>query len=175
MTPALASRSHDALATTFEQHHRHLVAVAGRRSWVDGDDAVQDVMVDMIARPGQHDPERGPLVGLLVTKARSRVIDLTRSESARTRRQERWHEDEPTGPDPLASAMQHDVSARLRRALAALPEREREPLVLAYYGDHSYRDVAEMTGVPEGTVKSRIRSGLKRMRSELQETGMGAN
>jgi RNA polymerase sigma-70 factor (ECF subfamily) len=60
--------------------------------------------------------------------------------------------------------MARTTAAQVRDALAALPENERAAVKLAYFGGHSYREVAEMLGEPEGTVKSRIRSGLSRLR-----------
>jgi RNA polymerase sigma-70 factor (ECF subfamily) len=65
------------------------------------------------------------------------------------------------------------VSDHIKTALAALPEEERRAIELAYFGGHSYRQVAVMLEAPEGTVKSRIRSGLKRLRSGLATAGIG--
>jgi RNA polymerase sigma-70 factor (ECF subfamily) len=57
--------------------------------------------------------------------------------------------------------------------VADLPEDQRQAIALAYFGGHTYREVAQMLGVPEGTVKSRIRNGLTRLRSSLIEAGVG--
>jgi RNA polymerase sigma-70 factor (ECF subfamily) len=65
------------------------------------------------------------------------------------------------------------VANHLREALDTLTETEREAIELAYYGGHSYREVATILGQPEGTVKSRIRSGLKRMRDRLVAADIG--
>ena len=65
------------------------------------------------------------------------------------------------------------VADRVKIALRALPDGEREAILLAYFGGHTYREVADLLDTPEGTVKSRIRSGLKRMRGELLGAGIG--
>ena len=64
------------------------------------------------------------------------------------------------------------TAERVRTAMGRLPEPERRAIQLAYFGGHTYRDVAEMLNEPEGTVKSRIRSGLKRLRAELVAAGI---
>jgi RNA polymerase sigma-70 factor (ECF subfamily) len=65
------------------------------------------------------------------------------------------------------------VSDQIRQALETLPIEERRAIELAYFGGHSYRQVAVMLEEPEGTVKSRIRSGLKRLRAGLATAGIG--
>ena len=64
------------------------------------------------------------------------------------------------------------VAEHVHTAITKLPAVEREAIALAYLGGHTYREVATMLDQPEGTVKSRIRAGLKRMRAELAESGM---
>ena len=65
------------------------------------------------------------------------------------------------------------VAEQVRAALDSLPPGEREAIASAYFGGHTYREVAEVLNEPEGTVKSRIRAGLKRMRTELVGAGLG--
>jgi RNA polymerase sigma-70 factor (ECF subfamily) len=64
------------------------------------------------------------------------------------------------------------VAEQVKEALAALPDELRQPIELAYFGGHTYRVVAEMLDEPEGTIKSRIRSGLGRLRVSLAERGV---
>jgi RNA polymerase sigma-70 factor (ECF subfamily) len=66
------------------------------------------------------------------------------------------------------------VADRVREAVLTLPEDERRAIELAYFGGRTYREVAALLGAPEGTVKSRIRSGLKRLRASLVDTTVGA-
>jgi RNA polymerase sigma-70 factor (ECF subfamily) len=66
------------------------------------------------------------------------------------------------------------TSNEVRNALSQLPEAERSAIVLAYYGGHSYREVASVLGAPEGTIKSRIRSGLSKLSSLLDDEGLEA-
>ena len=65
------------------------------------------------------------------------------------------------------------VGEKVQAALETLPEGERQAIALAYFGGHTYREVAELLEQPEGTVKSRIRSGLQRLRTELVGAGLG--
>src|SRR5205085_6237177 len=123
--------------------------------------------------PERFDAARGSLRSFLLTQAHSRAVDIARSDSSRRRREE-------TDNARTAHAgydLEHEVwdiamAEQVQGAMSALPIDERQAIELAYFGGHSYRDVAKILDQPEGTVKSRIRSGLRRLRVELQAAGI---
>jgi RNA polymerase sigma-70 factor, ECF subfamily len=159
----------------FTDHRPRLAAVATRQSHgqAEGEDVVQDIFAVLCAHPERFDPTRGPLVPLLFTQARRRAVDVSRSERSRRRREERRHE-LGRHPDSERTAVDRVIADRLRAALARLPHPQREAIVLTYFGNHSYRDVARIADVPEGTVKSRIGKGLRRLRDDLASDGLTA-
>ncbi len=129
------------------------------------EDCAQDVMVTVWRKAHQFDPSRASVATWIFTIARNRRIDLLR----RDRRPE--PEDLPWGPEPEPDqaevvALQQD-SERLSAAIAALPDKQRLLIEKAYFGDLSHREIAEMTGLPLGTIKSRIRLALDRLRHAM--------
>jgi RNA polymerase sigma-70 factor, ECF subfamily len=165
------SRYHqEALA---EAYRRHAGAVYGlaRRLLTDdtlAEEVVQEVFLRLWNRPEQFDPGRGALRSFLLAQCHGRSVDLLRSDQARRRREDRDARRTAEGDyDVELKVWDLAVAERMRDALAALPEPERIAIELAYYGGHSYREVAELLREPEGTVKSRIRSGLRRLRPAL--------
>jgi RNA polymerase sigma-70 factor, ECF subfamily len=132
------------------------------------DDVVAEVFVGIWRSPEKFQPDRGSLLSFLRLTAKSRRIDLVRSETARVRR-ERFDasgsEPAPASDDELLAS---EATAQLHDALAQLPPQEREPIELAYFHGMTYRDVAAHLEIPEGTVKSRIRSGLRKLRLDDQ-------
>jgi RNA polymerase sigma-70 factor (ECF subfamily) len=170
------SRYHqDALA---EAYRRHAGAVFGlsRRLLADqtlAEEVVQEVFLRLWNSPEKFDPERGSLRSYLLAQCHGRSVDLLRSETSRKRREERdLRETAEGGYDVEHEVWDLAVAEHVQSAITKLPEAEREAIALAYLGGHTYREVASLLDQPEGTVKSRIRAGLKRMRSELADTGM---
>ena len=117
--------------------------------------------------PDRFDPDRGSLRTFLLTLAHRRAIDIVRSEQARFNREEKVRDD--VAPSIDEEVWSRTVSQEVREAVAALSEGEREAISLAYFGGLTYVEVAERLGLPEGTVKSRIRSGMKRLGTMLAE------
>jgi RNA polymerase sigma factor (sigma-70 family) len=171
----LVAGDHDALAELYRRYAGAVWAVARR---VCGDrtlaeDVTQTVFVDLWRRPHRFDQTRGALRPWLVAQAHARAVDVVRSEAARQRRQERDAQ-LAAAPEPDVEAAVHlaDLSDGVRRAVGALPAEERDAIVLAYFGGHSYRETAALLGAPEGTVKSRIRRGLNGLRRALEAEGV---
>jgi len=159
-----------------EAIHRHATRVASTvRRTVGGyyvDDVMQEVFLSLWRAPERFQPERGSLAAYLVTLTRGRAIDAVRSDRARQRRH-REHGSKPTPADTIEDVVVAAVSAaELKTALCALPMTERVPIELAFFGGDSYRQVAIKLGQPEGTVKSRIRSGLRRLEVLLRRAGV---
>lgn len=128
------------------------------------EDVVQEVFARLWSRPGSFDPERGCLRAYLRTVARGRSIDLLRSEVNRRARQDRVS----CSPSPRADIASAVVeSEALTAALRRLPAHEREVVALAYLEDRTYREVADRLGIPEGTVKTRMRSAFSRLRETI--------
>ena len=166
----------DALAEVYRRHAGAVFALA-RRLLADrtlAEEIVQEVFLRLWNDPDRFDPDRGSLRSYLLAQCHGRSVDLIRSESSRRRREEK----ELTLAAEAGYDLEHEVwdmavADRVKATLKTLPEGEREAILLAYFGGHTYREVADLLGTPEGTVKSRIRSGLKKMRGELAGIGIG--
>ena len=132
-------------------------------------DITQEVFVRLWQRGERFDADRGSLKSYLQIDAHGRAIDLLRSRRASARRERLDHSKTSSthtaGTEELA--MTAMVSDTVRDAVLGLPEDQRTPIAMAFFGGHSYRDVATALNVPEGTVKSRIRLGMKRLQFAL--------
>lgn len=130
------------------------------------EECTQEVMATLWTKAHMFDPSRASVSTWIFTIARNRKIDALR----RMRRPE--PEDLPWGPE--AEPDQVDVmtlqqeSEKLARAIAELPEKQRELIEKAYFGDLSHSEIAEETGLPLGTIKSRIRLALDRLRHAMK-------
>lgn len=160
----------DALETVFRRYGGAVKSMALRvlRDETLAEDTVQEVFVKFWESPERYDADRGSLRTFLLTIAHRRAVDTVRSEQARFTREEKVPQDVPGSlEDEVWSRV---VSDQVRAAVASLSAGEREAIELAYFGHLSYIDVARRLGLPEGTVKSRIRSGMRRLGLALAET-----
>lgn len=166
----------DALAEVYRRHAGAAYALA-RRLLNDkelAEEILQEVFMRLWNVPERFDPERGSLRAYLLAQTHGRSVDLLRSETARRRREEREaRESTAFGADIERDVIDLTVSEKVKEVVAALPVDERRAIELAYFGGHTYRQVAVMLQAPEGTVKSRIRSGLRRLRDDLADAGVG--
>jgi RNA polymerase sigma-70 factor, ECF subfamily len=166
----------DALA---EAYRRHAGAVYGLARRVLGESAiaeevVQEVFLRLWNMPDKFDPGRGSLRSFLLAQAHGRAVDLLRADTSRRHREERDARQTAEGGYDI----EHEVwdlalADQVKQVMADLPQEERRAIELAYFGGRTYREVAIALGQPEGTVKSRIRTGLRRMRAGLSDVGIG--
>ena len=173
---AIARYREDALAEVYRRHAGAVFGLARRllRDKAAAEEVVQEVFVRLWNAPDRFDPERGSLRSYLLAQAHGRAVDLMRAEQSRRRREEREGRETARSRYDLEREVGDIIVAdHVREVLGALPDNERKPIELAYFRGHSYREVATILGEPEGTVKSRIRSGLKRMHSQLAVSGLG--
>jgi RNA polymerase sigma-70 factor (ECF subfamily) len=165
----LVAGEEGALAEIYDQYASFVYGLALR---VIGDaraaeDVAQDVFVSVWERPEAFDPERGSLRTWLGTLAHRRAVDHVRREEARRRRAIKDAARPATTPDVEEMAVALVTAERVRAALDTLPDAQRRAIQLAYFGGKTYRQVAEVLGIPEGTAKSRLRLGLRRIAESL--------
>jgi len=172
---AIARWRQDALAEAYRRHGGAVYSLARRvlAGRPGAEDVAQAVFTLLWDHPERFEPERGTLRSYLLTMAHRRAVDAVRLEERRRGREER---------DTVSAVAPYDlehkvwdlaVASHVREALARLADAEREVIELAYFSGYTYREVAALLGQPEGTVKSRIRSGLGRLREALADAGVG--
>jgi RNA polymerase sigma-70 factor (ECF subfamily) len=171
---SVARRDQQALAELYQRHSGSVFHVGLRVLSVRGlaEEVVQDIFTRLWQAPERFDPARGSLRSFLLAQGHNRAVDIVRSETARRRR-----EDSDSHAATAAYVLEDEavdaaVGREVRDAVETLSKAERDAISLAYFGGHSYREVASLLGVPVGTAKSRIRSGLARLRAALVDAGI---
>ena len=137
------------------------------------EDVAQEVYLQAWRTAGSFDERRGSGWTWLAMMARSRALDRIRAERSYGRALEHLEADPAAGadpnpgPDPDRETVMGSLRERARAALNALPEEQAHALRLAFFGGLSHREIAERTGIPLGTVKTRIRTALTKLREAL--------
>jgi RNA polymerase sigma-70 factor (ECF subfamily) len=175
LVEAILHSDEAALAEAYKRHAHASRALARRlaREPALAEEVVQEVFIRLWRQADRFEPSRGSLRSYLLAHTHGRALDVVRSEAARRRSEERDAQmQHAPAYDLEREVMERTTATQVRDALATLPDAEREAVELAYFQGHSYREVAELLGAPEGTVKSRIRSGLSRMRKAMQAANL---
>jgi len=165
-------------AALAEAYRRHAGSVYGlaKRLLLDhaqSEEIVQEVFLRLWNEPDRFDPDRGSLRSFLLAQTHGRAVDALRSNMARRRREDRdAFMAADAGYDLDREVWDMTLATQVRTALGDLQEGERAAIEMAYFGGLTYREVAQQLGEAEGTVKSRIRIGLKRLRNNLQADGV---
>jgi RNA polymerase sigma-70 factor, ECF subfamily len=168
---AAINRRDEAVMAEVVRRHRDPVLAFARRLVGDSsraEEIAQEVFLRLWERSATFDTTRGTLRAFLLAITHGRALDVVRSDVARRGREERDAVRTPVAEHAVESTVvARTVAEAVRAALSRLPDTERRAVELAYYEGHSYRTVARILGEPEGTTKTRIRSGLARLRAAL--------
>lgn len=165
-----------ALSQLYQRFGRPCYSLARRICADEGlaEDVVQEVFLTLWRDPSRFDPARGGFATWLLTLIHHKAVDAVRRESTLRRRMvaapeagEDWSPTPVPGADQ--AAMARVAAGQVRAALHRLPVEQRQVLALAYFGGHTQREIAVLTGVPLGTVKSRMFTAVQRLRSLLAD------
>jgi RNA polymerase sigma-70 factor (ECF subfamily) len=164
-----------ALAEIYRRHGGAVFGLARRviNNQTEAEDVTQEIFLRLWNQPERFDPARGTLRSFLLTQAHSRAVDVIRSlNSSRRREINDAARTASAGYDVHREAWDVLLSKGVLKALQELPVEERRAIELAYFEGHTYVQVAQILNEPEGTVKGRIRNGMRRMRGELSRQGI---
>jgi RNA polymerase sigma-70 factor (ECF subfamily) len=167
---AVAQGDEESLAAIYDRYRTILFGllfrILGNRA--EAEDILQEVFVQVWQRARDFDENRGKAFTWLVTLARSRAIDRLRSLGSRSRTIEAATKE---SADAVADAVEDAINSErgevVREALKELPEEQRAALLMAYFDGFSQSEIAERTNTPLGTVKTRMRTGMTKLREVL--------
>ncbi|WP_235001779.1 sigma-70 family RNA polymerase sigma factor [Arcanobacterium ihumii] len=135
--------------------------------YAQSEEVLQEVFLEVWQRASSFDPDRGSARAFLVTLARRRAIDRVRSSQAARNREERQLP-EPDYDQTLSEVEERIVASDVRAVLNEVGEPHKSTIELAFLTGYKYSEIAQMQGIPLGTVKTRIRDGLAKMRKLME-------
>lgn len=173
----IQQQDEQALGAMYERHARLLRTVISHvvNNDQDVDDLTQEVFLEFWNQAAHYDPAKGKVLGWIVTLARRRAIDRVRRRQAYSRAAERMRTE--VQPESMASeSVEEDVMASdageiLQRIVTHLPDAQRDAIQLAYYQGLSQRQIAAKTGIPLGTIKTRIELAVGKVRNAILALG----
>jgi RNA polymerase sigma factor (sigma-70 family) len=169
----IAAGDQNALATLYQRHGAACYRLARQitASVTLAEDAVQEAFVGLWRTPDSYQRGRGSVRSWLLGLTHHKAVDMVRREAAEHRRQDAQAVAQtvnpPLGADPASVIWTEMQGAEVRAALLELPEAQRQALTLAYFGGYTQTQIAELTGVPLGTVKTRMFTAMRRLRLRL--------
>lgn len=180
----MAAGEERALAELYDRHGgmAYSLAVAIVREGADAEEVVADAFGQMWRSAAQYDPGRGSVAAWLATITRTRALDLVRARGRRTRAVERAAQADANGmATPLGTpadrpdrGIERQEARRLvAQSLRELPEPQRRVIELAYFGGLSQSEIAAELREPLGTVKTRMRAGMEKLRGSLAQLLVG--
>lgn len=166
----VVAREPEAFAELYDRHARAVFSLAFRilGEQPEAEDVVQDVFTQAWRQAERYDPRRGTLAAWVLNITRSRAIDALRRRRQRVAAQPGfWSEPVAADPAPDTLALTNVQVQTLREALAALPWTQRLPIELAYFEGLSQSEIAARLEEPVGTIKTRVRLGLMKLRDAI--------
>lgn len=165
---------HEALGVLYKRHGAICYRLARRITVNDAlaEDAVQETFTGLWRDPSAYLPGHGSVRSWLLGLTHHKAVDFVRRETAQQRRQNAEAAEralDPPAGDPAEQAWAGIRAEKVRAALAELPEAQRHALALAYFGGYTQREIADLTGAPLGTVKTRMFAAMRRLALRLSD------
>ena len=171
---AIVERKQEAVAELYDRFSSMLMALAYRvlGNAQDAEEILQETFLQVWNQAARYDPSRSSVSTWLVLITRSRAIDRLRSRQVQQRTVTAAQQEKPTShtsPTGVGDVLLHERRRRIGEELLKLPLEQRQVLELAFYGGSTQSEIAEQTGIPLGTVKTRTLLAMKKLRAALRE------